>query len=260
MPEYTNLDPRATEDGDEEFPVSGMPPLHKRLGFEVHESVPESIVLYLRNMDLILAKVKSDRLKKFYLALYLPSLSLQEMWQSLEEYSSGTFEAYKKAILGYYPAAAELQRGSRAVLDLIFERHRNLNVKARDVIMKFTLHVRTEAKKLLAVKTRGQRALITNVELVQKILGCLSPEFRSSVQLRLSLKKPVAVAPAATTNNAAPPLAPLVDDIDYDPYEWEEVLNEVERLTRESQAQSGLGEATGFSDPSYESTGTGRPL
>ncbi|KAH6885053.1 hypothetical protein BKA70DRAFT_1237227 [Coprinopsis sp. MPI-PUGE-AT-0042] len=194
-------------------------------------------------MDLILAKVKSDRLKKFYLALYLPSLSLQEMWQSLEEYSSGTFEAYKKGYSRLLSCCGRVTTG-----------------KACDVIMKFTLHVRTEAKKLLAVKTRGQRALITNVELVQKILGCLSPEFRSSVQLRLSLKKPVAVAPAATTNNAAPPLAPLVDNIDYDPYEWEEVLNEVERLTRESQAQSGLGEATGFSDPSYKSTGTGRPL
>ena len=62
---YSNLDPEVDKDDDESFPVPDMPTVPKKLGVEVIEDDPTSIVLYLRQLNMILGKVKSDRLKKF---------------------------------------------------------------------------------------------------------------------------------------------------------------------------------------------------
>ena len=66
------MDPRKTDATDEVYPVKDMPQLHKKMGRDVSESSPGSIVDYFDTMEATMnGLVKSDRLKKFYVVEHL---------------------------------------------------------------------------------------------------------------------------------------------------------------------------------------------
>ena len=260
---YANKDPDVVSDEDEVYPVPGMPSFLKKLNIELNEELPDSIIQYLRQMEMLVSKVVSDCLKKFYHTAYLPTVTLQDRWRSLPEYHTGTYEEYVRAIVAFYPAAAALQRGSRETLESVFARHRNIRVDERDKFQRFNLHVRTEAKKLENKSTDKSRSLITNIELVRKILACLDQSFRSSVRLRLSLKKPSTPAQTAPASASGPGGLPslISDGVDYDPYAWEDVLTEAANLCHENTGEGGLGESRSYDleEPSFGPS-PGKPL
>ena len=259
---YANKDPNVSTNEDEEYPVSGMPSFYKKLNIEINEEMPETIIQYLRQMEMLVSKCVSDRLKKFYHTAYLPSVTLQDRWRSLPEYKTGTYEEYVRAIVAFYPAAAALQRGSREALESVFARHRNIRVDERDKFQRFNLHVRTEAKKL-ENKADTSRSLITNIELVRRILGCLDSAFRSSVRLRLSLKKPATTQTATPAEASGPGGLPslISDGVDYDPYAWEDVLTEAANLCRESTGEVSMESSRPYDldEPSFGPS-PGKPL
>ena len=234
---YSNLDPEVDKDDDESFPVPDMPTVPKKLGVEVIEDDPTSIVLYLRQLNMILGKVKSDRLKKFYMVFYITDLNLQDRWKAIKEYRTGTFAQYVRAVMNFYPAAAAIQHGSKAGLDMIFARYRGLNPADRERFQRFHLHIRTEASKLFK-ETGGARPLMTNLEMVQKILGCLDDFSRRDVLARLNLKRerqPAAPEAAGSAGGGPGGFPSIVgDQIDYDPHTWQEVLEMCDTISRES--------------------------
>ena len=82
--QYTNMDPRKTDATDEVYPVKDMPQLHKKMGRDVSESSPGSIVDYFDTMEATMnGLVKSDRLKKFYVVEHLGDWAMKELWKAL---------------------------------------------------------------------------------------------------------------------------------------------------------------------------------
>ena len=225
--QYTNMDPRKTDATDEVYPVKDMPQLHKKMGRDVSESSPGSIVDYFDTMEATMnGLVKSDRLKKFYVVEHLGDWAMKELWKALPQYATGTYPAFRKAVLSHYPEAADLVRGSRERLEEIFARHQNISVGNYGVMMRFALQVRRAAGLLIKQGENTSRALVTNLDLCRMIYGSLDKEFEESVKFRLNMKPPTPDPEGAEK-----------DDIDFDPFSWEEVLKTAEGLAKQYQGQ-----------------------
>ena len=227
MPEYANLDPCKTDPSDETFPVKGMPALHKKVGRDVNESIPSTIIEYFNTIEATMnGLVKSDQLKKFYAVGHLGDWATKDLWKSLPQYQNGTYLAFRRAVLSHYPEAADLVRGSRERLNNIFARHQNISVGDYGVVMRLALEIRRAAGLLIKKGADTSRALVTNLDLCRMIYGSLDSEFEASVKFTLNMK------PRTPTEGA------LREDIDHDPFTWEEVLETAEELAKQFHSLS----------------------
>ncbi|PPQ85084.1 hypothetical protein CVT24_011783, partial [Panaeolus cyanescens] len=185
-----NRDPLVTlESEEEEFPHASMPDWNKKSRIEFNPEQPESLVGYLKLLEMSFAKagVKKDRMKKGSVVLYLGHPQTASLWESIAEYRAGTYEEFKKALYALYPEAEHLAKGSYLGYKDIVTRTRNLQLHESGKVGRFALQVTNEVQKL---RTSGPKDanVITDREIVTDILGCLSPEFATVVKARMSLQ------------------------------------------------------------------------
>jgi hypothetical protein len=234
MAEYTNLDPTKEVAGDETFPVKEMPQVWRKISADIDEEEPSTIVEYLDRLDALMAGlVKSDKVKKRYMVEYVASFRIRDMWRALPLWKNGTYEVFRRNVLSPYPEAADLIRGSLECLQRYFQS--NTHIAADDLgrVMRLSRTVSAEAEKLLKNDSKGTRALVTNVQLCQWIFGCLDRNFASQVRFRLS------VTPKATTAGGEEGGdATAHDDIDFNPFKWEDVLQTAVDMARQNHGQS----------------------
>lgn len=159
------------------------------------------------------AGIVDDDTKKKTLGKYADQRT-EEEWAALATYDSGSWTAFKKEIVNNYPEAKHAEEGSISRLNRICRAHEDIGPRDTDDLASLKRQFLTEAKKLLKPP-----ACISNRELVEKFLGCLSNDFEDRVLSRLALEdsKPVAAAAAGA---AVPP--PRRGD---DKYGYEDVID-----------------------------------
>lgn len=157
------------------------------------------------------AGVTADDDKKEALGKYTDQQT-EEEWAALATYDTGTWEDFKKEIVNNYPEAKYAEEGTIAQLNEICKDHRRLSLGDTSELASLKRQFQTEAKKLLQPP-----ACISNRELVEKFLGCLTSDFEDRVLSRLALEdsKPVTV----TAGTVPPP--PRRGD---DKYSYEKVI------------------------------------
>ncbi|TFK16619.1 hypothetical protein FA15DRAFT_662021, partial [Coprinopsis marcescibilis] len=131
------------------------------------------------------AEVKTDRAKKKFTTIYIDDSDLKAQWQAIAEFQTGTYTSFKKAVLALYPQAECLMRGSRKVLDTIFSKFYDIPIHDLDQLSAMIMAIQGEVAKLKLISEARKQPVITDNELTQKFLGCLSGMFQQNLKMRL---------------------------------------------------------------------------
>lgn len=118
----------------------------------------------------------------------------EEQWKSLDSYAAGTWAEFKAEILASYPEVSSVKNGSVDNLLKICEAHRFVSAGDQKKLLSLKRKFVAEGKKLLEPP-----AIISNWELNNRFLSCLTDHFHDTVLARLAMKPPTvpAVVPAA---------------------------------------------------------------
>lgn len=180
-------------------PHAKMPPLHKaaNLGLSVLDG--ESILRHFEMLESCFAAAGdlSEAQKKFYVPYYVTSGTIRELWKHLPEYDdpNATYWHYKQAIKLNHPEVESWTEGSRARLHEIFARYSDVREDEAEKVARLVQLITMEAKKL-----NKHVMKVTDLEIINAFLGCLTPSFRSLLRSTLQqntsrIEEFVALAP-----------------------------------------------------------------
>lgn len=128
--------------------------------------------------------IHDDVDKKRRIVKYLDTDS-ESQWKALTEFSVGTFEEFKVAVMAAYPRAEDVMKGSVSALKKKIKKIGPVAVDERDELLNL---VRTMTAEVLKLK-QIQPPIHTNRELVDLFLGRLTPDFASRVANKLSVHR-----------------------------------------------------------------------
>ena len=177
--------------------------------------------------------VTDEQNKKKWLGRYADP-DTEEEWESLETYeNTSSYAEHRDAILDSYWGTRNKDQGLVRRLNELVKDSRGLKETDQEGVFTFLRSFRTLMRKLIKDK------LVTNRELVEKFMECLTPSFRTAVEFRLEgtrdLKERVKAlesAAAATAAGAAavapqpPNPRPKVEDL----YNIDEVMAIVKEM------------------------------
>ncbi|KAF4609433.1 hypothetical protein D9613_012930 [Agrocybe pediades] len=105
-------------------------------------------------------------------------------WRAFDTYSKEKYEDYKRDILDSYPEARKLERGSLDTLQTICDSYRRNPIASDDLpgLAGLIRAFRAEAKKLLK-----EPPLVSNRDLVDRFVRCLTEDFQVQIDARLGL-------------------------------------------------------------------------
>ncbi|KAH9475917.1 hypothetical protein JR316_0011478 [Psilocybe cubensis] len=148
---------------------------------------PEELLRFLDQLDDLFKKyrVKTDKEKKRVVCCYI-SPTTEAEWRAFSMFQKGTWKRFRKDLIMSYPEAVNLHRGSIDALDKICQKHSGNNqIKSHDSLglMALVQTFRAEAGKLLQPP-----ALLSNRDLVERFIGCLTTEFARPIGQKLDFK------------------------------------------------------------------------
>ncbi|KAH9477805.1 hypothetical protein JR316_0010034 [Psilocybe cubensis] len=151
------------------------------------EQKPEELLRFLDQLDDLFEKygVKTDNEKKRVVCRYI-SPTTESEWRAFSSFQNGTWKRFRKDLIMSYPEAVNLHRGSIEALDKICRKHSGNNqIESHDSpgLMALVRTFRAEAGKLLQPP-----ALVSNRDLVERFIGCLTSEFAGRVGQKLDFK------------------------------------------------------------------------
>lgn len=157
---------------------------------------PETLERFFKGMEVIMAQAKltSDKQKKETIVLYTEPFT-EALWKSYKAFKDGTWEEFKERVFLEYPQARRDRDGSLRSLEDVVRKYRGIESHDMQEYLRFRRRFVVIAQKLL-LPPEG----ISNRELVNKFLSCLSNSFVSSVMQRLmnlQSMKPEAIAGAS---------------------------------------------------------------
>jgi hypothetical protein len=129
----------------------------------------------------------------------------EEEWAAFDSYATGSWEEFKKELLANYPEAAAAERGTPARIRRICVEQGKISLGDMVAIYAFRRSFLTEAKKLLV-----DPPVISNRELVEMFIGCLSAPFAGAVLQYLGNKSDNTRSAAATAKSTVGPSSAVV--------------------------------------------------
>ena len=220
-----DIDPTNPLPCTENYPHKDMPSSVKKGRLSFDPENPTSIIHYFELlMDSFGGIVKTDRNKKRYCISYLDDPQVAGQWKTLPEWKTGTFIEFKNAILRFYPEAEEMGTGSLARLFDVFARNSSIGLSDVGRLARLGLAVRPEFAKIEAIGEKTGMPIITNREVVERVMECLTPEFRDALRLRLSAQPRT----EQDKDNLAWRMGPIEGR-----FKYTEVLDHAATLTRE---------------------------
>ena len=207
---------------------------------------------WLENIEVVLRNhgINTDADLKKYIGRYADSDTAEE-WQSLETYSKGTFEEHKKAILENYPELKDKLAGSLKRLAKLFKEYQDLTEDDDTEVFSLARKLRP-----LVAKLSGGTMTITNREIVEKLFNSMTSDFGRAVKTNLeatrrlkgtldsqksrieALEQQGQQQGAAGQNPAGGTYVAPAKRRNDDPYDWEDVLNEMMDIVRHNPVAS----------------------
>ena len=138
---------------------------------------PQELRRFLRVMEDLWkeAGITEDKAKKQAVGKYADPES-EEEWIALDTYETGTWEEFKDELIENYPEAAAAERGTPARIRQLCSETRNIALGDLITLFAFRRSFIAEARKL-----SKPPAAMSNRELVELFLGCLSNTMASAV-------------------------------------------------------------------------------
>lgn len=148
------------------------------------EEKPTELLRFISRMEDLFAQhsITADEEKVKTLGKYTTAETESE-WQALEAYGSKKWADFKKELIQSYPEAATLERGSRGRLDRICKEKGGRGAITRadlSILLSLKRAFTAEAEKLLKAP-----ALLSNIELVNAFVNCLSNDFAKRLSDKL---------------------------------------------------------------------------
>jgi hypothetical protein len=146
------------------------------------------------------AGVTDEEVKKKKIGKYADQDS-EEEWAAFDSYATGSWAEFKKELLANYPEAAAAERGTPARIRQICVEHGKISLGDMVSLYSFRRAFMTEARKLLQTPP-----VISNRELVEMFIGCLSAPFAGAVLQYLGNKSEInkTVAEKAKITSSTP--------------------------------------------------------
>ena len=203
-------------------------------------SKPEELRRFIRLMEDLWkeAEITQDQAKKVSIGKYADQ-ECEEEWKALESFdASCTWEEFKDELLENYPEAAAAERGTPYKLRKICSGTDKIDLGDMIAFYLFRRAVMAEAKKL-----RKPPAVMSNRELVELFIGCLSEAFAASVLQYLGNQS--AASKAAMGKNPGLMISGNpVSRRPEDRYDLEDVCKAALAVTENSQGMFGLTQRT----------------
>lgn len=190
---------------------------------------PDNLRRFIKQMEDLYTEcsVSTDDEKKNLLGKYADART-EEEWQAFDSYTSGSWNEYKAEILENYPSAALAEEGSLVHLEKIQKANRDIYPEDVEGFMSLKRKFTAEAQKLVK-----DPPLISNRELVERFLGCLSKDFQEQVVNGLNLKrslKPKTVPAAVIAAGGAAAQTPVTRRKE-DQHDWKAVITEAQEIS-----------------------------
>lgn len=165
--------------------IANMPLSTERGAPTYNPAQPSTLAQYFDDLDLLFRRnqVNTDVSKKKFACKYGPP-DQGELWQTLEEYTTGTYDNFVKKIYELYPGATGGRKHSLADLDRIVERWTRARVTTTATYAEFYREFHSVAKWLISEKQ------LSVAEAVRKFLGVLPGQFASATRTRLQVCNP----------------------------------------------------------------------
>ena len=140
-------------------------------------SHPEELRRFIWRMEDLWkeANVTSGDEKKRMIGKYADLVS-EEEWSAFDSYEEGTWDDFKEELISNYPEAAAAERGTPARIRQICAEVHKIRLGDMLALYKFRRSFMTEARKL-----QKPPAAMSNRELVELFIGCLSEALASAV-------------------------------------------------------------------------------
>jgi hypothetical protein len=203
-------------------------------------SKPEELRRFIRLMEDLWkeAEITQDQAKKVSIGKYADQ-ECEEEWKALESFdASCTWEEFKDELLENYPEAAAAERGTPYKLRKICSGTDKIDLGDMVAFYSFRRAFMAEAKKL-----RKPPAVMSNRELVELFIGCLSEAFAASVLQYLGNQS--AASKAAMGKNPGLMISGNpVSRRPEDRYDLEDVCKAALAVTENSQGMFGLTQRT----------------
>jgi hypothetical protein len=209
----------------------GMPQPGTKDAPKFDENKPSELVRFIDRMEdlfklhsVTVAQDKIDTLGKY------TSAETESEWRALETFTGGDWDKFKEEIIQSYPEASSLSRGSLARLKKICKEKGGRNAITRTDLTELLSLRRAftaEAEKLLKPP-----ALLSNSELVQAFVDCLSDDFARRLADKLDSLDDAKKLSNATAAQGGPALPVRKEDR----FTWKEVMTAAVRIA-ESASQ-----------------------
>lgn len=168
-------------------------------------------------------KITDEEEKKELILRYI-DVDSEDEWKYFESFKNGTWDEFKDEIVENYPDASNAAGGTLVRLEKIIKQAKEIQQTQCSEFLAFKRKFTVEANKLLIPP-----ACISNRELVQKFLGCLSFEFHREIISHLAMRQSLAAQTAALLVPpvaGAPPAAVVPIRRKEDQYDLQEVIRE----------------------------------
>jgi hypothetical protein len=162
-------------------------------------SRPEGLRRFIREMEDLWkdAGVSTDEAKKKSIGKYADQDS-EEEWSAFDSFDNGTWEVFKEELLANYPEAAAAERGTPARIRQLCAETSKVRLGDMPALYRFRRAFLAEAKKL-----QKAPAAMSNRELVELFIGCLTEAYALAVLQYLGNKAPAAKPESTTESNMA---------------------------------------------------------
>ncbi|KAH9475643.1 hypothetical protein JR316_0011198 [Psilocybe cubensis] len=227
----------AEEDSDEIEPktitntmTKDLPAAGERGAPKFIDTEPEELLRFLEAVDELYKKceITNDNDKKKAVGKYV-SAQTEAQWKAFKTYKTGTWEEFKTEVTASYPEVVLLERGSITALDKLCRKYSRANrIEASDItgLAALIRCFRAEAGKLTE-----DPPLVSNRDLVDRFLDCLTPEFATRIEDKLDT---IMDARASITDNAG------TNARWEDRYTLQEVINMAQGIAERSRRGYGI--------------------
>ncbi|KAF9030163.1 hypothetical protein BJ165DRAFT_1535759 [Panaeolus papilionaceus] len=172
--------------------VSKFPKPDTRDAPKFREREPEELLRFIQTMEELFTEhgITSAKEKKERIVRYTDSVT-EFQWKAMDSYEVGTWEQFKEEVINSYDEVVEMRDGSLRTLADSIRAIRDLTPYDRRALQSLKRSFRAELAKLQrsktgnAAKSSALAGTVSNQELTNMFLGCLSETFAEEVRQRI---------------------------------------------------------------------------